>query len=347
MIRAYFLSGENAAAAKRRYEEDHPNRQIPNQQIFRRLVQHLRDYGSFEPHYNNVGREQTRRIRDLEPEILDAVEEDPGTSTRRLASRFEVSRGTVHRILKQQGLHPYHVQQVQALKPEDLPRRVEFCQWYRTKCNEGEDFSRCVLWTDEAGFTREGTFNTHNTHVWCDENPHAIKETNFQEKFSINVWAGILNNTLIGPYIMPERLNGERYLAFLRDTLDDLLDGVTLNVIRNLWYQHDGAPPHSARIVTDWLNEHYENKWIGRFGPVPWPPRSPDLNPCDFYLWGHMKSLVYVSPPINTIEELQQRMENAANQIRQDMDLNSVRVSMLQRAEACLANNGGQFQHLP
>ena len=23
-----------------------------------------------------------------------------------------------------------------------------------------------------------------------------------------------------------------------------------------------------------------------------WPPRSPDLNPCDFYLWGYLKSVV-------------------------------------------------------
>ena len=35
---------------------------------------------------------------------------------------------------------------------------------------------------------------------------------------------------------------------------------------------------------------------IGRGEPIPWPPRSPDLNPLDFYLWGHLKALVYATP---------------------------------------------------
>jgi len=32
---------------------------------------------------------------------------------------------------------------------------------------------------------------------------------------------------------------------------------------------------------------------ISRFGDVPWPPRSPDLSTCDFFLWGYLKSRVY------------------------------------------------------
>ena len=30
-----------------------------------------------------------------------------------------------------------------------------------------------------------------------------------------------------------------------------------------------------------------------------WPPQSPDLNPCDFYLWGYLKSVVYNQLPKN------------------------------------------------
>ena len=35
---------------------------------------------------------------------------------------------------------------------------------------------------------------------------------------------------------------------------------------------------------------------IGQGGPVPWPARSPDLNPLDFWLWGHLKAMVYAAP---------------------------------------------------
>jgi hypothetical protein len=31
-----------------------------------------------------------------------------------------------------------------------------------------------------------------------------------------------------------------------------------------------------------------------------WPPRSPDLSFCDFYLWGHLKGRVYKNNPRST-----------------------------------------------
>jgi len=60
-----------------------------------------------------------------------------------------------------------------------------------------------------------------------------------------------------------------------------------------MYFQHDGAPPHYTIRVRELLNELFPNRWLGRDGPVTWPPRSPDLTPLDYYLWGHMKTLVY------------------------------------------------------
>ena len=60
-----------------------------------------------------------------------------------------------------------------------------------------------------------------------------------------------------------------------------------------MWYQHDGALAHFSIAARQVLNDKYPNRWIGRGGPVPWPPRSPDLTPLDFFIWGPMKSLVY------------------------------------------------------
>ncbi|CAF3979924.1 unnamed protein product [Rotaria sp. Silwood1] len=57
-------------------------------------------------------------------------------------------------------------------------------------------------------------------------------------------------------------------------------------------WQQDGAPPHYGEIVRDYLDDIFVD-WIGRRGTVEWPPRSPDLTPCDFSLWGIMKDRVY------------------------------------------------------
>jgi hypothetical protein len=66
---------------------------------------------------------------------------------------------------------------------------------------------------------------------------------------------------------------------------------------------HDGAPTHFDRVVTDHLNERFHERWIRRGGPVSWPPRSPDLIPLDFYLWGHLKTVVYATA-VNDAEDL-------------------------------------------
>ena len=73
-----------------------------------------------------------------------------------------------------------------------------------------------------------------------------------------------------------------------------LLEDLPLAVLRQaMYFMHDGAPAHFSHIVREHLNECFPNRWVGKGGPTPWLPRSPDLNPLDFFLWGHLKSLVY------------------------------------------------------
>jgi hypothetical protein len=56
---------------------------------------------------------------------------------------------------------------------------------------------------------------------------------------------------------------------------------------------HDCGPAHFSRSMRGILSNTYHDRWIGRGGPIAWPPRSPDLSPMDFYQRGHLKFLVY------------------------------------------------------
>ena len=103
---------------------------------------------------------------------------------------------------------------------------------------------------------------------------------------------------MIGPYFFEGRLTGEIYAEFLKLQLSNLLDDVSLVERRNMWFMHDGAPPHTCHLARNVLNNKYPNKWIGNNGPILWPARSPELNMMDFYLWGHLKTLVYNDAPI-------------------------------------------------
>ena len=73
-------------------------------------------------------------------------------------------------------------------------------------------------------------------------------------------------------------------------------------------------------MVRQFLNQHFANKWIGRGGPIAWPARSPDLNPLNFHLWGHLKSIVYATS-IENAEIPRNRIEQGFRQIRETPEM--------------------------
>ena len=160
-----------------------------------------------------------------------------------------------------------------------------------------------ILFIDEATFTRNGINNTRNSHRWSHENPHGTVETNFQRRFSINVWCGMIDDTLIGPVILDDLITGQNYLDFLQNELPKQLQDVPLATRIAMYFQHDGASSHYTRHVMQHLNDTFPNRWIGRGSTINWPPRSPDLTPLDFCLWGWMKSEVY-RKKVDTRDEL-------------------------------------------
>ena len=110
-------------------------------------------------------------------------------------------------------LLPYHLERVHALTPADYASRMHFCNWYLNQTVLQADFANCVLFLDEACFTRE---RIYNSHVWSVENRHATIVRSHQHRFCVNMWAGIVGDFLLSPYILPERLNANTYLIFLQ-----------------------------------------------------------------------------------------------------------------------------------
>ena len=113
-----------------------------------------------------------------------------------------------------------------------------------------------------------------------------------------------------------------------------------------MYFQHDRAPPHYTQHVREYLNESFPNRWLGRGGPVSWPPRSSDLTPLDYYLWGHMKTFVYETK-VDSRAGLRHRIFAAAEHIRNLPDNTaSATQSLLMRAENCIATGGRHFEQL-
>ena len=83
-------------------------------------------------------------------------------------------------------------------------------------------------------------------------------------------------------------------------------------------FQQDGATPHFALTVRAYLDHTFPGRWISHCGPLPWPPHSPDLTPCDFWLWGMVKERVY-SRKVRDINDLKDRIRNLVLTLSREM----------------------------
>jgi len=55
------------------------------------------------------------------------------------------------------------------------------------------------------------------------------------------------------------------------------LENLPLQLHLNMWFQQDACPSHTWRLARAALNAMFPNKWIGKYDPINYPPRSPDL----------------------------------------------------------------------
>jgi hypothetical protein len=77
----------------------------------------------------------------------------------------------------------------------------------------------------------------------------------------------------------------------------------------------DEASPHKAPLVQTWLTERFGEKIITK---NEWPPRSPDLNPCDYLLWDFLKKRVYNQLP-KKLEDLRSNLTREIENISAQM----------------------------
>ena len=91
--------------------------------------------------------------------------------------------------------------------------------------------------------------------------------------------------------------------------------------MEEMWFQQDGATAQTARASMTVVRQMFPQHVVSRFGDVPWPPRSPDLSACNFFLWGYLKSKVYVRKP-RTVDDLKVSIPKETATVPQEMLVN-------------------------
>ncbi|GFV24951.1 putative DD41D transposase [Trichonephila clavipes] len=111
------------------------------------------------------------------------------------------------------------------------------------------------------------------------------------------------------------QVNGDQYKARITNFFIPELNN---DDVQELWFQQDGATCPTARATIDLLKDTFGDRLISRFGLVNWPPRSCDLTPLDYFLWGYVKSLVYADEP-QTLDHLEDNIRRVIADIQPQM----------------------------
>lgn len=272
---------------------------------------------------------------------MDSLRENPKLPLRKRASDTGISKSLICKIFKENKIFAFKPRFRHNLEYGDEDKRLYFCMLLGEKFIEDRFFHRHIIFSDEATFTTNGVVSSQNCRYWSDTNPNFRIVTGSQYSKRVNVWCAISYNGIIGPYFIEGKLNQHKYLNLLETFFHEYLHTLPLDERARLYFQQDGCTSHSTQIVRNWLNNNFPEKWIGRFGSFPYPPRSPDLTICDFYLWGHLKQIVYSHNLTTDVNVLKERITNAVNSINLQAIQNSYK-EFKKRVEMC-AENGGTW----
>jgi hypothetical protein len=327
-----YVKFENCEEVRRQWK-NYFDSNAPDPKTIKHLYERFQQTGSVAD-LPRSGRPSTSATPERLEEVQFLIEQNPRTSVSAGAAALDIPRSSYHALLKKLDLHPYRPQRVPQLLDDDWDRRTEFCDTMLIRFHENPTLLDHILWSDESMFYLNGTVSRHNDVVWDSANPHNQLEVRNTQQ-SVMVWCGLTSDSLVGPHFFEGGVGAAQYLEMLNTTLWPFAR------YKRLTFQQDGAPAHYALDVRAWLDEKFPSRWIGRRGPTEWPARSPDLTPCDFFLWGYLKERVYRERPA-TIPELRDRIAQCCAEIPANL-LAKVCQSVPDRFRQCVASQGAQL----
>lgn len=343
-VKAYYKSGDSVIGAQRAFRRQfHLNARasVPTANAITLWAKNFESTGNVLQ--KRGGSEKTSRTPENIERVRVALTRSPRKSARRHSLELGLSNRTLRRILKNDlKFHPYKMQIVQHLKPQDYNNRVRFCEQMLNVIEQDEDRIHNLWMSDEAHFHLSGFVNKQNFRYWSESNPKNLHEKPLHSP-KVTVWCAMSSLGIIGPFFFEDDLgytvtvNSDRYADMLATFFFPRLDG--FNPDDNTLFQQDGATSHTAIVSMDLLKLAFPGCLISRNGDFPWPARSPDLTAPDFFLWGYLKAKVFKENPPRTTDDLKNRIRQEVTNIPLEM-LRDVMGNFVLRLRQCVENNG-------
>lgn len=326
---------------RKKYNLPSNSKRIPSRFVIWRLSKKFDAEASVLPG-RHKGLTYRSRKADKVKTVKDIVTDNPSISIRHCSAMTGYSKSYIQKVIKKElKMKSYKLQLLHHMKEGDPQKRIIFSD---DLLQRGNGFINTIVFSDESTFNLNGKVFTHQARIWGIERPTTFLQYNDRNSPKLNVFCAMSRSKIYGPYFFKgENVKADEYLRMLKYWLLPQLEN-------DIIFMQDGAPPHWACEVRALLNERLPRRWIGRASDaddaiVSWPPRSPDLTPCDFFLWGFIKGKVFCPPLPESIDQMKARIRLAISTITTSL-LERVWANFHKRLMKVKARRGRHFEHL-
>lgn len=234
------------------------------------------------------GRPSTSKTDDNVEKIREMLMANRKLTIRELTEELNVAYGTIQSILA----NDFGLRRVAAkLVPKDLnfmqkEDRVAIAKDMISMAESDPTFIKRIITGDETWVYENDTQSRHQASEWRSPGePRPKKPRRFQSQKKAMLTVFMDYNGVVHHEFLPEgqTVNKDYYLGVM-ERLREAIRQKRPDLWRdNSWIlHHDNAPSHNAIIIRNFLAKNNTNT-------IQQPANSPDLAPCDFFLFNKVK----------------------------------------------------------
>jgi histone-lysine N-methyltransferase SETMAR len=259
------------------------------------------------------GRPNSATNDEMVEKVREIIAEEPHSTYRQIREQLGIGSSAVQTILHEKLKMHWVCQRLvpHFLSIEQRQNRVEICRENLRKFRRGRRFISRIITGDETyvHFYEAPTHREAKIWVYQDEIPPSKVKT---EKTVRKLCYAVFFKS--SGLVEAIKLDGQKTVTakwYIDVCLPRVLEKARdLSPDTEFILHHDNARPHTAQVTRDFLREQ-------KITILPQPPYSPDIAPCDFWLFGELKKYLR-GKKFQTEEDLDSAVFSFFNSIPED-----------------------------